>query len=417
MQIKNVHVVPRPLDVPKFTDALADALCYYPHAAGRLQRMDGSWSIALEDNEVPVQIEYRTSPDVGIQQSWVVQDDLAHFLNSSSSAEGDPVGGDAPLLRLKLTIAAGETAIGISWHHTLGDATTLLRFMHCLSQCYQGLQPTFPRPTFTKHDLPRPSQETTERYLPLMPHLARTYPAAILRGLCAEANEDIHPIRIRISVDKLSRLRDRMAASIKATNVKISIQDCLTAYIVSVLQRCSGVSIRMVTNAASYRRVQAPFIDGNVAGNAISIVPALLDGTEKTLVDRAIAIRRAIDRARQPEFIADWVAVASQRMFAAANSSESLFFAASSDCVSVNSNLSLDWCSAHFGQPGKARFYTSGINKHYLRVFRSNPVAESAVGLAESVDVCFGVHGSMKGCVLNIVNTDLASEEFADGVS
>jgi hypothetical protein len=57
----------------------------------------------------------------------------------------------------------------------------------------------------------------------------------------------------------------------------------------------------------------------------------------------------------------------------------------------------------HFGYPGLVRFYTSGMNKFYLRVFNANAMD------TQSVDISLGVPGEMKDRVMNMLM------EVADG--
>jgi len=367
---------------------------------------------------VPLQVECisDSSTIAGIQEAWVIQDQLHPFLNTPLDNQ-DPIDGDAPLLRLKLSVAANETAIGVSWHHTLGDATVLLRFMYSISQSYQDLEIPRPFPILERHDFATPSWDMTQRFLPLMPHLAQMQPVSALGALYSEMNKDSTRIQYRVTFVKLRRLRDRVAAELSSTNIRPSIQDCLTSYIVTVITRCSGTQIRFITNAASYRNTQFPFVDDNVAGNAIFIIPALLDDISdsgKNLAGIAKAIRISIEQCRTLDFVAGYMSVASEQMLIAANSGRSMFFGTPPDCFSVNSNLSLDWTSAHFGYPERTRFFTAGVNTRYMRVFRANPsVSETG---ADDVEICFGVPAVLKSKVMEYLTTELESPDFPHNI-
>ncbi|KDQ61326.1 hypothetical protein JAAARDRAFT_91404, partial [Jaapia argillacea MUCL 33604] len=149
---------------------------------------------------------------------------------------------------------------------------------------------------------------------------------------------------------------------------KLSLQDCVTAYMVTVLNRCSDVAIRSITNAASYRHLKTKFIDPDVAGNAIYIIKSSTfepaDLTNATRIGEAI--RDSIERSRSPTFVEQWMSVASYLMLSAANSGRSIFFAPESEVLSVNSNLALDWRSIDFGAPGsRSQFFTAGVSNHY----------------------------------------------------
>lgn len=67
----------------------------------------------------------------------------------------------------------------------------------------------------------------------------------------------------------------------------------------------------------------------------------------------------------------------------------------------------LDWHSAHFGCPGSALFFTSGLSRYYLRVFQSNPTGGH--GGEDSVDISFGVPEYLEAQVIETLRTDLES--------
>ncbi|PBK96515.1 hypothetical protein ARMGADRAFT_868874, partial [Armillaria gallica] len=92
--------------------------------------------------------------------NWVIQDDLNRFFCGATTSS------ENPLLQIKLNVCENYTAIGVSWHHALGDATSLLRFMHTLSQLYQGLQPSYPAPSFRKHIFASPATDILQRFGP-----------------------------------------------------------------------------------------------------------------------------------------------------------------------------------------------------------------------------------------------------------
>lgn len=123
--------------------------------------------------------------------------------------------------------------------------------MHALSQSYQESSPAYPFPTFEKPDFPLPTPKLVEEYLPYMPHLAKLYPKSELGNLYAQLNENIVRINFRIEMDKLDRLRARVLKHVQDASLTVSIQDCLTAYIANVLNRCLDTPVRFITNAAS----------------------------------------------------------------------------------------------------------------------------------------------------------------------
>lgn len=61
-------------------------------------------------------------------------------------------------------------------------------------------------------------------------------------------------------------------------------------------------------------------------------------------------------------------------------------------------HVRIDWCDAHFGCPDGSRFHTTGVIKHYLRCFRSNPIkGDDGVWRARrSVDIAMGVEAELR---------------------
>lgn len=126
-----VHIVfffPRRLEARALTGAFAQALDSFPLFAGRLAMSHGRMRIRCAGQGVPF-----TTVSCGRT--------LRQAIRSASEDTGgwliDPVNGPAarwgrgPLCKVRLTQLANEaTAIGFSWHHTLGDMQTAMHFMN-----------------------------------------------------------------------------------------------------------------------------------------------------------------------------------------------------------------------------------------------------------------------------------------------
>jgi len=139
---------------------------------------------------------------------------------------------------------------------------------------------------------------------------------------------------------------------------------------------------------------------------------------DKTLWGTAAALRTTLQRYRRPEFLEEWVAVANHLMLAAANNREAVFFPVPPGSMSVNSHASLDWTSAHFGCPGRTRFYTPGTSDRYVRVFRANPGPQSDGGDAGgALDVCFAITRHLQPRVAAILADELGSPDFPDNLN
>ena len=129
-----IHLVfffERRLDTDKLTRAFAHALTNLPIFAGRMAIVDGAMRIRCEGQGVPF-----TSVSSGRT--------LRQAIRSASDDSGlwlvDPVNGATarwglgPLCKVRVThLADDATAIGFSWHHSIGDMQTLMLFMNAWS--------------------------------------------------------------------------------------------------------------------------------------------------------------------------------------------------------------------------------------------------------------------------------------------
>ncbi|KAI0637272.1 hypothetical protein C8Q77DRAFT_558614 [Trametes polyzona] len=430
--IENVTVIPTRIDLALFTAALSEALRIYPHAAGQLSRHGDDWEIALTNPAVPIEVsEVETTSVEVADPEWVIQQNLRRFLASNRPAGQSPVpepelgARESRLLLLKVTIAREETAIGVSWHHTLGDAITLNRFMQCLSRCYQAEDIGDLVPTFAKRPFPSPTPDLVERYSVEMPHLLDTCPTSELAQRYADMKtNDVAPVQFKISNTQLQQLKEQAQAALSHTDAALSSQDVLTAYIISVLNRFLDSPITAINNAASYRDVPDVVYRSNVAGNAIYIIRTVLPNAELRIPEIALPVPHSISRWRSPTIVEEYMAVASSLMLSAVNHDCTWMFSAPPGLVSVKSNTSIDWRAAHFGHPLIVRFYTSGTNDRYVRVFRSNPArprdrarqpdigTNAAMTSEDSWDVFFAISRNIRRDVVDAIEADLCAPEF-----
>lgn len=226
-----------------------------------------------------VEVVHLDSQNVGLVDDRIIQDDsdIMPHLHTELARAANVATEERPLLLLRVTIAHEQTAVGVSWHHTLGtiprfecsydrsrlkhrnatigDAATLLRFMQTLSHAYQEISLPKP-PTLVKHAFPTPSQELVERYKAAIPHLAQTYHQSELAAQYAGMNRDVARVDVRIAGLFLDRLANRVRE--QTGEARVSRQDCLTAYVATVLNQCGAGPIDTVTNAASVGSVPQP---------------------------------------------------------------------------------------------------------------------------------------------------------------
>ena len=133
-------------------------------------------------------------------------------------------------------------------HDSPGDATTLFRFMHLVSQSYQGLAPAFPLPTLGSTHFSTPPPSLVESFGPLMPHLVNTYRVSEIGAEYASRNQSIVHMHKTLSRARFEHVQAELQLQ---SPIKISLQDSITAYIVSLLNACEEQVVTKVTNAAS----------------------------------------------------------------------------------------------------------------------------------------------------------------------
>lgn len=129
----------------------------------------------------------------------------------------------------------------------------LLRFMYTVSELYQGLRPSFPQPVLIKHQFPTPDPSLISKYLSVMPHLK--LPDSEHSDKITTPYQAVARLDWRVSKIQLDSLRRGMESL--QPSLSPSLQDCLTAYIVTVLNRYAAASVRKMTNAASVRHLYA----------------------------------------------------------------------------------------------------------------------------------------------------------------
>ncbi|ESK96832.1 hydroxycinnamoyl shikimate quinate hydroxycinnamoyltransferase [Moniliophthora roreri MCA 2997] len=376
--IKNVHVISTSLNVDLFRQSLSKSMAIYWPTRGRLERDDRGWKIDCTA-EIPVHFLIEKSDCLPPLNENVIQADLSDLLPESSSIFLH----DRSLLHFKLTLCGDMTAIGVSWHHVLGDATTLKRFMLTLSEFYESIESSSPPPLFSKHDFGPPSQEALSKFAPMMPHVCN---AAVPSSLIAKYSaERIIPVHFIVFKAKVSALKESMQATVGSC-VALSMQDCLTAYIVATLNWCKSNAIRRITNAAQWRSVSAPWASQDLAGNPIYIIPTQdIDTSNITDVAHiALLIRQSVLTARDAEYVDGYMSTTGYLMSAAADAGKQFYFGSDPQVLSVNSTISLNWQNIMFGARD-AKFYTSGVSRYHLRLFSAN----SRIGGA--IDVSFGV--------------------------
>ena len=128
----------------------------------------------------------------------------------------------------------------------------LSRFTHTLSQFYQGLPLQCAAPTFKKHHFPTPSCSILAEFWPRVPHLHDTCFFSELGEICAKARKNVEHLRWRFESPDLSALRSAISSHGSGQDeISLSKQDCLTAYLVAILNHNRCMPVQKVTNMSS----------------------------------------------------------------------------------------------------------------------------------------------------------------------
>jgi hypothetical protein len=122
--------------------------------------------------------------------------------------------------------------------------------VHSLSQEYQGLESVHPAPTFEKHTFPSPSHELIDAFLPTLSHLQKIYPRELAISTSNEIGKPLEVVTWRFDKEELAALKDMLNKD-RGTADRLTTQDCLTAHVFTVLNRCLDKPMKRVSSVAS----------------------------------------------------------------------------------------------------------------------------------------------------------------------
>ncbi|KAL0569811.1 hypothetical protein V5O48_012156 [Marasmius crinis-equi] len=251
--------------------------------------------------------------------------------------------------------------------------------MSILSADYQGSDALVPYPSFEKPRFPVPDDAIVNRYGPMMPHLVDAIHVSGIRAKYAERNRSTIPFYFVILKNILATFRDSLQDQ---SGIKLSQQDCLTAYFVAAINRCDPGAIRKITNTA---QIPTEEIDSSRSTD----IPYI-----------AQLIRQSLQQGRAKEYIEGYMSTAGKYMAAAADEDKQFFFGSEAPVLSVNSTAtytdhrltditSIAWQSVDFGTGRPVNFYKTGVSRLYLRISAANPTGEYSFD--EALDGCIGV--------------------------
>ncbi|KAG8912363.1 hypothetical protein FRC00_004676 [Tulasnella sp. 408] len=424
-KVHHVHVIPNEIDFERFKAALSKTVARYPHTAGRLIREGDDWKINLTNSPIPVLISRVIPNPSELSKSFPFPNDFtlqpAHliqpFWNSEDCGKSFIFGdGKDPLLGFKLTVWENGTAIGISWYHVCGDGFSIWDFTRCLSTYYVDLdapESALPlAPSFYRHFFRNPfsrepgSPDLTENFLPRMPHYARDYDMAQLEQKYAARDAIAVQVQLRISGESLEKIFNgaKEADQPASEGVKITLHDALVAYLVKVLNQCQEKPTQMVTLVLNYRgsstkpSTVTTFNAPSAQGNAIIVVSSdPLPSSASSVSALSRFIRTTVNQTRDHKFVEKWVCWASYLLGKSANAGQEgrfPFYGPEDGEVWINSTYRTDWNDAHFGFPGKARFFTWVTTMNYFRIICANPRADGSTSSngVNDANVCVKIH-------------------------
>ncbi|KAF9021991.1 hypothetical protein BDZ89DRAFT_1071035 [Hymenopellis radicata] len=421
--LNSCHVVPGPIDVERFCKAVGVTVGRFPHTAGRLKRDGDSWRVDLTNSPVPVTVvddDTLTAPFPEEDRYHIIQKSILPFVCEVPMREAF-LGEDVPLLSLKLTrlLKTGETVIGNSWNHTLGDGTTVHNFMHTLSQAYLGLELP-PLPSYVKRKWPDPRKEMglgDEAFKEVTPHVVQDFTLdELLTRYEKEAKEAI--------MMDLCFTKGELDAIVKKAKdgaeegVKLSKQDALSSYVVSLHNRILERPIVTVMNLMNYRTrdvdPDALYRHPQSAGNCT--ITAFADVTGKTQLDdvpeMAVAIRKETNKCRTNDWTALYLMLNGYQFEQAIKSGRFHMSPHPGYCI-INSLLGLDENGLRsFGYKGRSQYYTETSWERMFRVHPANPVrrADGAWDANQgSVVVSFRLRPDLKQKMLDMKKEDMAA--------
>jgi Transferase family len=283
-----VHIVfffERRLDVRMLSDAFMHALTTLPVFAGRMTLGKGRMRIRCTGQGVPF---------TSVSSDRTLADAIRSVSEDAGGWLIDPVNGATtrwgwgPLCRVQLThLADDATAIGFSWHHSIGDMQTVMLLMSAWAGAAAGKPPAEPlivedRAAYLdKHLPPDGAREPGVRFLGLV-ELSRS---AVY--LAKEARKQ-RTLSVYFGDDEIARMRDTYGLQ-----TRLSANDVVCAHVSQALMMADpAVDQRTLAIAVNARKRCG--LDPALVGNIITTLNiGLRRGEEASSI--AERIRRGMD--------------------------------------------------------------------------------------------------------------------------
>jgi len=368
--IENVFVYPT-LDVNRFRDALHQTLSYWPIVTGHLLIDENDqYIIECSDNSIPLTYTENDQlicwPDLP-----VIVDDMTILQPFIDSVQHKPE--REALVRFKIThlLQSGEYVLGTSFYHMIGDANTNIRFLNDLSQIYQHLEPTLPRPIFERQSL---KEENLDFSLPNIVDLSENAgKQQTLIDCITKEYVETEPINLSFSSNEITQIHNLIE-----NNAEITPHDALCAYIIFTLNKHFFINttdepIQHARMLVNYRGVCNRLAPIGYVGNCLLTTIPIGFSNPLSLSDIAKAIRQSIQSIRNEDLIKKYITSANVLCRQLVKDNRITFIFGSKEFI-FNSNFKYDWTDqVNFGMINQCRFHTVGLYKFYFRIFRLNP--------------------------------------------
>ncbi|RAJ42713.1 transferase family protein [Kitasatospora sp. SolWspMP-SS2h] len=241
----------RPLDPDALADGLARALGHLPEFAGRL-RTDGGGGLWIDPDDSGVPFTVADAPYTlteALDRMALPANGLVDHVRAGR-ARREPL----PLLTVRLNrLADGAAALGVSWHHAVGDMQTFALLMRTWSACTEGTAlPEVLRAA--DRDLQLDAHLPAEDCGTPALRLPDPAEAAELRRAVAGASLANRTVQVWFSPAETDRLRTAYSTG---AGRRLSANDALCAHLLHVLRELDGAGDeeQTLTMPVNLRRV------------------------------------------------------------------------------------------------------------------------------------------------------------------
>ncbi|KAL4247583.1 Acyltransferase [Abortiporus biennis] len=381
--VDTAHVFPGTIDIPRFNKAVSQTLSSFPLAVGRISRAKSPgqpWKILLVDQGLPVTVVDSDAEKIVAKDS-IVQSPFPFLVDRVNASRFFKESSEEPLVKITVTqyTKLGYTSIGVSYAHVIGDGFTVAQFTRLLSQHYQGLPPLDDPPNYSWAFSYQPTDESALD----IPCLRDPYHINTIPPFMDPAREKAIRVDIHFTAEQIGRIHKAISTQPNAENcgtTPISRQDALVA----LLAKCytesepSSPPVTKISNVFMHRGISScpPTRCCNAFVFALGDVTSELDKGDHppSLFALAQSVRQSLQQPRDPQFFARLQNQSNQRFQEIADSDMCVDLTPGPGEMVINSTWKFDYTSAHFGYPGKTRFFHTILSEpRFIKIFRPNP--------------------------------------------